>query len=191
MGFLKRRSHESKTGPGALEALPWSLPPAPRKLYMPDALPSTDGVRIFNAEWLIHDTGSGMINSANAQANMILRGLPKEQLITSAVLDLTKYVQSKMGDSELAETLYVDLFNAVWLGGGFALLEQMSGQLLSGLVHPSIWNAMVYEGTVESRESQRPVGAGLVLSKAREGGYSALRHQMAPGQVFADCDFAG
>ena len=191
MGFLKRRSHESKVSPGASKASPWSLPPAPRKLYMPDALPSTDGVRIFNADWLIHETGSGMINSANAQANMILRGHPKEDQITSAILGLTKHVQSKMGDPELAETLKADLSYAVWLGVGFALLEQMSGQLLSGLVHPSIWNAIVYEETVESRESQVPAGARFVTSKAREGGYSALRHQMAPDEVFADCDFAG
>jgi hypothetical protein len=80
---------------------------------------------------------------------------------------------------------------AVWLGVGFALLEQMSGQLLVELVHPSIWNGMVYVGTVESRESQVPDGARCVTSNAREGGYSALRHQLAPDEVFAHCDFAG
>lgn len=191
MGFLKRHSHESKASPGASKGSLWSLPPAPRKLYMPDALPSTNGVRVFNVEWLDHEMGSGTIDSAFEQANMILRGHPKEDQITSAILGLTKHVQSKMGDPELAETLKADLSYAVWLGVGFALLEQMSGQLLSGLVHPSIWNGMVYVDTVESRESQVPAGARFVTSKAREGGYSALRHQMAPDEVFADCDFAG
>ena len=191
MGFLKRHSHESKASPGASNASPWSLPPAPRKLYMPDALPSTDGVCVFNVEWLDHEMRSGTINSAFEQANMILRGHPKEEQITSAILGLTQHVQSKMGDSELAESLFEDLYYAVWVGVGFALLEQMSGQLLAELVHPSIWNGMVYVGTVESPESQVPEGACFVTSNAREGGYSALRHQLAPDEVFADCDFAG
>ena len=191
MGFLKRRSHESKAIAGASKASPWSLPPAPRKLYMPDALPSTNGVRVFNAEWLDHEMGSGTIGSTFEQANMILRGHQKEDQINLGILGLTKHVQSKMGNPELAEALKTDLSYALWLGAGFALLEQMSGQLLSGLVHPSIWNGMLYADTLESREGQVPAGARFVTSKAREGGYSALRHQLAHEEVFADCDFAG
>ena len=110
----------------------------------------------------------------------------------SAQLALVKHGQSSVRDAAVAEAISDDLFYEIWLGMGFGLLEQLSGQVRPGLVHPSIWNGMVYAGTVAAAgETQVSPVVREVLAKAREGGYSAFRHQLTPGEVFAHCDFGG
>ena len=169
----------------------WTLPPAPRDLYMPDELPSTEVGRMYNVEWLEKEMALGTFTAAFDQANLILRGHPKEDRISSVTSALTKHVQSLMRDRAVATAAEADLIYAVWLGVGFGLLEEVSGLRMPDVVHPSIWNGMTFADSLGDRATQ-PKEVRLVLTKAMEGGYSAERHNlMTPDEVFAGCDFGG
>ena len=189
MKFLQRRSRET-TVSGESPSSAWALPSAPRHLYMPDELPSTDVARMYDVEWLNKQMQSGTAACSFEQANVILRGHPKEDRISSVTLALTKHVQSLMSVTAVAEAIETDLFYAIWLGIGFGLLEERSGQRLPDVLHPSIWNGMVLAGTLGASETEVPQDVRYVVTKAREGGYSAQRHHfLTPGEVFARCDF--
>ena len=189
MKFFGRRPRESTVSGGSPTSA-WSLPPAPRHLYMPDELPSTDVARVFNVEWLDKEMQSGTAAAAFEQANVILRGHPQEARVMSVTVALTQHVQSLMRDTVVAEAIQTDLIYAAWLGIGFGLLEERSGRRLQDVMHPSIWNGLLFVDTVGAPETQVPEGARYVLTKAREGGYSAQRHNhLIPSDVFAHCDF--
>lgn len=161
MGFLKRRAPQQSGAPVPMSNSPWSLPEAPGKLYMPDALPSTDSVRISSFEWLEREMAARTINVALEQASMILRGHPNEDQINGVGHRLATHVQTALGPAGLRPGVFEDLFYSVWLGAGFGFLEKASGRQRPALVHPAIWNGLVRSGpSPVLTHPRRPTPAG-------------------------------
>lgn len=131
---------------------------------------------------------SGALSRAVRQANEILPGHPNEDQVNARIAALAAYVQGALGDAASGPPIFQELFYSVWLGFGFELLELASGQQLPQLVHPTIWNAMVFTATQAQSDGVDPALQNA-YDKAREGGYVASRHQLAPEEVFSGCAF--
>lgn len=188
MGLLKRNFGKGNAGTATVVGGS-RLPVAPKRQYMPDELPSTDIIRIFNTDWLRRDMSSGAVHLAVGQATDAMRMYPDQAQFMGVARALAEYVQRALGPSAADRAIFQELAYSVALGCGFALLESASGQLRPGLVHPTIWNAMVLSQVHGQNEEVDPAFHHS-LNKAREGGYVATRHQLPPEVIFRRCDFA-
>lgn len=187
MGLFKRRAQSpSQRRAGHSASDRWWLPEAHRSEYVTDRLPTTGEVRVAVVERLPGEMASGDLLRVAEQASEILKHHPNEPDILGCAKGLGGYLR---GHSGLPASELEDLIFRVWLGVGFHLLEDASRAQREGLVHPTIWNAMVV-ASMGDREEASDGRVARVYSIARDGGYSAYRHRLMAEDVFQGCDFS-
>ncbi|AXG12280.1 hypothetical protein DN585_01460 [Intrasporangium calvum] len=164
----------------------WWVPDARLGEYVSDRLPTTEEVRVAVVERLPGEMASGALLRVAEQASEILKHHPNEPDIVGCAKGLGGYLRGRSG---LPASELEDLIFRVWLGVGFHLLEDASKAQREGLVHPTIWNAMVVASMGDGEEASDG-RISRVYSIARDGGYSAYRHRLMAEDVFQACDFS-
>ena len=165
------------------------LPVAKSRLYPEYIFPDSNKIPIINFGWYetcllnLKQTGKQVwnpIQPLNAISSVI--EFPNvNQNIENRIRGLSELIINKIklkSEKQIAD----EINNRLFIGGGLAYVEHFSGLMISGLIHPSIANAISLAKTKDVKEEDYYLGHAL--DKAVEVGYGVTRFSQEPIERF-------
>lgn len=165
------------------------LPVAKSRLYPEYFFPDSNKIPIVNFDWYetclenLGKTGKQVWNPNYCiEAIDFVMEFPNVmQNIQNRVNGLAEIIINNF--ALIKERQFVeDLNNRLFLGGGLAYDEHFSGLSISGLIHPSIANAISFTKTKDEKRDDFYIGHAL--DKAVEVGYGVARFSKEPIDKF-------